>query len=209
MQRRFCTHSRSFYDTVLAIVPMGYIVCTVEVKKYRGFRRILRLKNLRAKRARLCTPPPKIVDPPLAPSVIFYVHSRESEAMGTKYTVLQSALPYMKMDASSEATAFRRCVSVLKTGLKNDLCSVALGLFARGLISDDNHSKIGSGAEPCNERAAHLVIVLLDRISIQPSAFYQILEELDACSVLNILSSKLRYELEQVKKEAAGPPVSL
>ena len=112
------------------------------------------------------------------------------------------------MADSLEVAVFRRCFSVLQTGLKNDLCSVALRLFARGLISDDNQRRIVSGAEPCNERAAHLVTVLLDRLSIQPSAFYQILEELDACPVLNILSRKLREELEHVKKESAGPPVS-
>ena len=107
------------------------------------------------------------------------------------------------MADSYKATAFQRCFDALKTGLQIDLNGITPRLYAKGLISDSSQMRVLSGAHPCDERAAHLVTVLLQKITIQPSSFDQILVELDACPVLEVLAETLREKLKQVEREAS------
>lgn len=100
-----------------------------------------------------------------------------------------------------EATAFCRCFSDMQTVLKNELSGITPKLFAKGLISDDNQRRVLFGAEPCSERSTRLLMILLDRIRIQPSSFYRIILELDACPAMQLLADRLKEEVKQVKSK--------
>ena len=103
--------------------------------------------------------------------------------------------------ADPEGIAFRRCFGALQTGLQNNLFVLTPQLLAKSFITDGNQRRILFGAEPCDERAAYLVNVLMDRIHIDPPAFYRIVDELDACPALQVLARRLREALERVKGE--------
>ena len=108
--------------------------------------------------------------------------------------------------AGYEVAAFKHCLSVLQTGIQDHLVEITPRLSARSLISEDDMDRaVSSGVDSRKGRATHLLAVLLNRIRIDPTSFNLILEEFDACAMLQVLAKKLREELERVKEEATAP----
>ena len=92
---------------------------------------------------------------------------------------------------------------MLKTGLQNSLNDVTPRLFAKGLISDGIQRRVLSVSIPFDERAIHLMTVLLDRIRIDPPFFKRFCKELHTFPELSVLATRLMEELKQAEEEAA------
>ena len=103
-----------------------------------------------------------------------------------------------------EYEAFKRCFTILQRGLQDDLNEIAPKYLAKRLISESSMRRVLSCCDPPGARASHLVTLLLNRIAIHPPNFQSILEDLDACPTLQLLSTKLREELRRLRTET--PP---
>ena len=96
----------------------------------------------------------------------------------------------------TEALVFKRLFDSLLIGVQDDLYDIVPKLFAKNLISDVDKDSVLSSRNPRGVRADRLVTVLLNRISSNPPAFYQILDVFEECPELHPQAKKLREELE-------------
>lgn len=110
---------------------------------------------------------------------------------------------FVDMTDSLEATVFQQSFDVLKTALQIDLTDIVARFFAKDLISDDTMKWVTSIGAPPGARAIFLVSILLDKVRLEPSSFYRILAEIDACPTIQSLGERLRKELEDLKKKVA------
>lgn len=107
----------------------------------------------------------------------------------------------LEMTDSPESTAFQRCFDVLQIGLQGDLYSIVSKVFAKNLISESSMKWASSIHRTRDEKSLFLAGELLDKVRVEPSSFYRIIGEIDACPALNPLANRLREELKQVQEE--------